>query len=195
MAHTDISPSQYIKVNGVYKLNDFNRARFIAYDSDGRMCPYYIGVNGGKNRSPEEYKYEAQTEKVRCSRDDCGRGCLVRQSAQPFFLLFTVPCFPLKVDLYSLGNIFFMLLQGDWPFDDVSSDTAHALVINGTRPTIYMDLWYSDDPVNKALKEVMMMCHEHDPADRPSARQVEAFLMDKMRELDPGHLETWGLAA
>lgn len=82
IAHTDIAPAQFIKVNDTYKLNDFNRARFIAYrhtvtnhsDENGtttgtgtadEMCPYYIGSNPGKNRSPEEYNYELQTEKVR----------------------------------------------------------------------------------------------------------------------------------
>jgi serine/threonine protein kinase len=63
IAHTDISPSQYIKVNGKYKLNDFNRARFIPWSND-KMCPYEVGNNPGKNRSPEEYNYEPQTEKV-----------------------------------------------------------------------------------------------------------------------------------
>lgn len=63
IAHTDISPSQYIAVNGVYKLNDFNRARFISYDGT-EACPFLVGSNPGKNRSPEEYAYEPQTEKA-----------------------------------------------------------------------------------------------------------------------------------
>jgi hypothetical protein len=63
VAHTDISPAQYVNVNGVYKLNDFNRARFIAY-SPSESCAFLIGSNPGKNRSPEEYAYEPQTEKV-----------------------------------------------------------------------------------------------------------------------------------
>ena len=67
IAHTDIAPAQFIKVGDTYKLNDFNRARFIAYrrDDTNVMCPYQVGSNPGKNRSPEEYNYEPQTEKVR----------------------------------------------------------------------------------------------------------------------------------
>ena len=70
ITHTDIAPAQFIKVNDTYKLNDFNRARFIAYRYNNEtgmdeMCPYQIGSNPGKNRSPEEYNYEPQTEKVR----------------------------------------------------------------------------------------------------------------------------------
>jgi hypothetical protein len=64
IAHTDISPAQYVKVGGVYKLNDFNRARFIAYNGD-EPCPFLVGSNPGKNRSPEEYSYHPLTEKVR----------------------------------------------------------------------------------------------------------------------------------
>jgi hypothetical protein len=64
LAHTDISPAQYIKVSDVYKLNDFNRARFIAYDGND-ACSFNVGSNPGRNRSPEEYNYQPQTEKVR----------------------------------------------------------------------------------------------------------------------------------
>jgi serine/threonine protein kinase len=101
---------------------------------------------------------------------------------------------PPKADVFSLGNIFYMLLQGEWPFEEVSSETAAELVKNGTRPTIYLDLWYSDDPVNMVLKEVMMICHAQDPKERATARDVETILKQKMRELDPGQLEKWGLS-
>lgn len=68
LAHTDISPAQFIKVKDVYKLNDFNRARFIAYNGNV-SCPFSVGSNPGRNRSPEEYNYQPQTEKVRRSID------------------------------------------------------------------------------------------------------------------------------
>ena len=67
IAHTDISPNQYIQVNGIYKLNDFNRARFIPWSStNNTACSYRIGNNPGKNRAPEEYKLHPQSEKVTC---------------------------------------------------------------------------------------------------------------------------------
>lgn len=96
------------------------------------------------------------------------------------------------MDIYSLGNIFYMLLQGDWPFYDVPLETAYELVKNGTRPSIFEDLWYSTDPVNVALREAMIMCHEHYATDRPSARYIEQYLLDKIREVDPSFLDTWG---
>ena len=38
----------------------------------------------------------------------------------------------------------------------------------------------------------MAMCHEQDPKDRKSAREVADFLKQKLREIDPGRLEAWG---
>jgi serine/threonine protein kinase len=160
IAHTDISTGQFIKANGIYKLNDFNRARFIHYSrSTGKACPFYVGMNAGSNRSPEEYAYEGESE---------------------------------KVDVYSLGNLFFTILQGEWPFENEASDDARAKVMNGTRPAIYDDLWHSTDPVNVALKEAMILCHTHDPTERPTARYIENFFRHKMNEIDPGRLEEWG---
>ena len=67
IAHTDISPMQFIKVNNRYKLNDFNRARFLRWSQTKKQaCTYKVGKNPGTNRAPEEYQYLEQTEKVRC---------------------------------------------------------------------------------------------------------------------------------
>ncbi|GKY97761.1 hypothetical protein MPSEU_000734300 [Mayamaea pseudoterrestris] len=65
IAHTDIAGNQYILIDGVYKLNDFNRARFLLRNvTTDTNCFYFVAKNPGKNRSPEEYAYEAQSEKV-----------------------------------------------------------------------------------------------------------------------------------
>ena len=66
IAHTDIGPDQFIAIDGRYKLNDFNRCRFLLKNktNEALNCPYYVNKNPGKNRSPEEYRYSPQTEKV-----------------------------------------------------------------------------------------------------------------------------------
>ena len=65
VAHTDITPSQFISINGVFKLNDFNRVRFLRWSMElNEPCGYYVGKNPGKLRSPEEYSYDEQSEKV-----------------------------------------------------------------------------------------------------------------------------------
>eukprot|EP00537_Pseudo-nitzschia_pungens_P003235 CAMPEP_0172359682 /NCGR_PEP_ID=MMETSP1060-20121228/3873_1 /TAXON_ID=37318 /ORGANISM="Pseudo-nitzschia pungens, Strain cf. cingulata" /LENGTH=379 /DNA_ID=CAMNT_0013081459 /DNA_START=369 /DNA_END=1508 /DNA_ORIENTATION=- len=67
VAHTDVGTPQYVYVEEaeVYKLNDFNRARFLAKNSKtDEICTYEVGNNPGTYRSPEEYAYKPQTEKV-----------------------------------------------------------------------------------------------------------------------------------
>jgi hypothetical protein len=43
-----------------------------------------------------------------------------------------------------------------------------------------------------ALKEAMIMCHEGEPKDRASARDLEVYLKSKLEEFDPGRLKEWG---
>ena len=50
LAHADVTTSQYVyvKESGIFKLNDFNRCRFIRKNvTSGELCPYYVGNNPG----------------------------------------------------------------------------------------------------------------------------------------------------
>jgi len=65
ISHTDIGLDQFLWLDGMYKLNDFNRARFIRWDIvKNEPCTFYIENNPGRHRSPEEYKYDRLTEKI-----------------------------------------------------------------------------------------------------------------------------------
>lgn len=65
IAHTDITPGQFIMIDGLFKLNDFNRCRFIRWNSQkNEPCGYRVGSNPGKFRSPEEYMHNSQSEMV-----------------------------------------------------------------------------------------------------------------------------------
>ena len=89
--------------------------------------------------------------------------------------------------MYSLGNIFYMLLQEEWPFEDIEDEIqAQELVMQGVRPSFDAFVWNSSDPVDQALKEAMIMCHQQNVTKRSSARQVESFLQGKVDELFPG---------
>lgn len=49
IAHTDITPGQFVKVNGTFRLNDFNRARFLLWNKEkDEACGYYVANNPGK---------------------------------------------------------------------------------------------------------------------------------------------------
>ena len=84
----------------------------------------------------------------------------------------TVESFTIQqVDVYSLGNIFYMLLQEEWPFQDVETDKeAQELVVNGVRPSFDEAVWNSTDAVDLALKEAMILCHQQNVTRRASAR-------------------------
>lgn len=67
IVHADITPAQFVHVSsvGIYKLNDFNRCRFLAWNQrKNQTCTFHIGNNPGTFRSPEEYNYEGESEKV-----------------------------------------------------------------------------------------------------------------------------------
>jgi serine/threonine protein kinase len=65
ISHTDIAMSQFVYIDGRYKLNDFNRCRFIAVNREThQLCGFKVENNPGTFRSPEEYKYSMETEKI-----------------------------------------------------------------------------------------------------------------------------------
>uniref|UniRef100_A0A7S2YMF7 Protein kinase domain-containing protein n=1 Tax=Entomoneis paludosa TaxID=265537 RepID=A0A7S2YMF7_9STRA len=160
VAHTDITPGQFVKVNDRFKLNDFNRARFIRVSKNHSLCSFAISKNPGKNRSPEEYTRHALLSE--------------------------------KIDLYSLGNIFYMLLQKQWPFQEENTKEAQRMVKHGYRPSFYEDVWNSTDPYTVALKTAMLRCHQQDPRDRPTASELAYFLKQKLDGLEPGLIASWG---
>ena len=83
-----------------------------------------------------------------------------------------------------------MLLQEEWPFQDIESDSeAQELVIKGVRPSFDEAVWKSTDFIDQALKEAMIMCHQQNATIRASARQVESFLIGKMETLFRGTYE------
>ena len=49
IAHSDITPGQFVLIDGKYKLNDFNRARLIRWNSKTNApCGFHVGNNPGK---------------------------------------------------------------------------------------------------------------------------------------------------
>lgn len=65
MSHGDYATKQYILIDGRFKLNDFNRGRFIRWNKVLKEpCPYKIGSNDGKFRAPEEYNYIPETAAI-----------------------------------------------------------------------------------------------------------------------------------
>ena len=72
VSHTDIFPNQFVRLQETdpsFLLNDFNRARWVNLPvSNSNMtketCGFTFPRNRGKFRSPEEYRYQLETEAV-----------------------------------------------------------------------------------------------------------------------------------
>ena len=51
IVHADIKPNQFLNINGKYQLSDFNRCRFLSWNSEREeYCGFTVGKNGGKVR-------------------------------------------------------------------------------------------------------------------------------------------------
>ena len=103
-----------------------------------------------KDRSPEEYYYKEQSE---------------------------------KVDIYSMGNIFYALLTKEEPFEDMESKAAQHEVKHGRPSPISASVRNSTDPCTQALIKAAEMCWVYDPKERPSAREVESFLSRSLQSI------------
>ena len=106
-------------------------------------------------RSPEEYEYGLQSE---------------------------------KIDVYSMGNIFYTLLTDSWPFeelyDEEGTQAVREAVRAGDRPSLTEELRNSTDPRIVALIRAMEMCHIHDWRHRVTSKEVADFLMAELREIE-----------
>lgn len=109
-----------------------------------------MGSNPGTFRSPEEYAYEPQTE---------------------------------KVDIYSLGNIFYAIVTGLWPYDHQNVKEAQRKVIAGETPVISQEFLDSSDPFDQAMLKAIYKCWVRDPTKRASAREVQQFIGDELKRL------------
>ena len=161
IVHADITTDQFVNVDGIFKINDFNRCRFMrryrnsatTNGGDGKPCGFYVQNNPAKNRSPEEYAYTVETE---------------------------------KIDIYSMGNIFYTILTDQEPWEEVSEKKAQAAVVKGVRPEVPQIIEDSSDPVDKAIRNVMYKCWKHKANDRPRAREVADYLAKQLSELNVG---------
>lgn len=186
VVHTDVSPSQFVRVNHTYKLNDFNSVEFLAQSRTNKSdCRFSTTMRVGKFRSPEEYSEHLQDEKVSQKKYLTSNFTACKQSHKTLFVL-------AKIDIYSFGNILYFLVEGQWPYSLLELKEAQKLIMQGVPPNISESIRNSKDPVDSVLMAAMRMCYAYKPLDRPTAKQIETYLKQRLQELDPGGLEAWG---
>lgn len=95
-----------------------------------------------------------------------------------------------KVDVFSLGHIFFRIICGNEPWNKLEpggkplKETINKKVRNGTLPFIPLHVMNSTDPAKKAIRDAMLDCYTFDPARRPSARSIADRLKISLSELN-----------
>lgn len=155
IVHADLQVKQFLSgPNGMIKINDFNRCRFMARRTQTTInatnttehCPFHIPTAPGKQRAPEEYKNEYLTE---------------------------------KLDIYSLANILWALWAGQKPWDRYSSAETKRLVKKGHIPpspfspetSVGMNMLWNITAASYAL----------DPTQRPTAQTIVDVLDHVLR--------------
>lgn len=77
-----------------------------------------------------------------------------------------------------------------FPFAEEKSKKAKAKVMAGHRPSIFKDIWESEDPIVRTLLNAMFACHEQDPERRATSTRVAEMLRTKLDEVDPNFLKS-----
>jgi serine/threonine protein kinase len=83
------------------------------------------------------------------------------------------------VDVYSMGNIVFVLVTGKYPFEHLSRKQVKKVVGSGRRPDFGRHLEETNDSHIETLIAAAKMCWAQDPNDRATARQVQLFLQSR----------------
>ena len=163
VSHTDIFPDQFVRIRDdtsirqtPFKLNDFNRARWVnlpTQDAPRNVTKESCGFTFPRNRG----KFRSPEE-------------------------YNYQLETEQVDVYSMGNIFYFLLVGEFPFAARSRDTVKRTLKEGKRQRIPDEYANSEDPMIQAVVEAIRMSWIQIPADRATARQVERHLGRVMNE-------------
>lgn len=94
-----------------------------------------------------------------------------------------------KVDVFSLGHIFYRLISGAEPWNRLepggkpSKPEVNDKVKQGTLPTIPEFVTNTADPEIIAIREAMLQCYRKEPNERPSAREIAVFLRAELVRL------------
>jgi len=87
-----------------------------------------------------------------------------------------------KVDVFSMGHIFFRLICGHEPWNKLepggrpSKEEVNRRVRRGDLPFIPDHVINSENPEVIAIRDAMLACYTFDPLERPSAREIVKML-------------------
>ncbi len=86
-----------------------------------------------------------------------------------------------KIDVYSLGNVFYSILTGLFVNRDYSISQSHSRIRNGITEEIDVAFFESRSPAEVALVEVIQWCWTFEAEDRPSIFEVVNSLEEAVK--------------
>lgn len=92
-----------------------------------------------------------------------------------------------KIDVFSLGNVFYSVLTGIMVFVNQSSSEAHQRIVDGITETI-AGIYY-ESPSSAALAEAIEMCWTYDVEERPTIFEIVQFLEKAVKANNPQQSE------
>jgi serine/threonine protein kinase len=164
LVHYDMNPRNIAIVkSGKPKLNDFNVAEFLRWDTAlNQSCGFAGRLHEPWWRAPEEMIIPGE------------QGAL------------DAPRLNEKVDVYAFGNILQKFLTGHMPRGRIEKDRAaviRAQVLEGHPPPMSSFFRKSKDPAIVAMRDAIALCLKPDPNERGSSREVATILMKGVKKL------------
>mmetsp|Transcript_18065 Transcript_18065/g.37022 ORF Transcript_18065/g.37022 Transcript_18065/m.37022 type:complete len:600 (-) Transcript_18065:503-2302(-) len=160
LVHNDINPRNIIMTSsGKPKLNDFNVAEFLTWDSETKQpCGFDGRLHEPWWRSPEEMISYPNSSRTECRANPTGLKL------------------DEKVDVYSLGNALFVLLEGFEPRGKKDKERRSKSVSNevakGEIPPFSEHIATSTDKLTVAMRQTILACWEAVPERRPTAAAI-----------------------
>jgi len=94
-----------------------------------------------------------------------------------------------KVDVFSMGHIFFRLICGHEPWNKLEvggkpeKEVIHKKVVAGVLPFIPEHVTQTTDKEVIAIRDAMLQCYTYEPEKRPGARQIAQELDKALKKL------------
>ena len=162
--HDDLDWHQYLYVDGIFMLNDFNYAKpiYVKKKKNTEVCLLTKGQLGTwKNRALDEFLAKTKHKSFRPFRPD-------------------------TIDVWMMGNQIYTVMTDLYPYEkplNLNRTQTLKKVINGERTELPEHIRNSHDPSYRAMIQALDMCWTYRWDKRPSARYITDYLMEALRKI------------
>jgi len=159
VTHNDLCCHQFVLVNGVYKLNDFHLARFLQQNRTNMQACHYPATIGHR-----WLLIHAPEESMQYTLDTE------------------------KADDYTIANVMYYVLTNWWIFEGIPASQGLHRLQRGHRPPFPDTIKDSKEPATQTLMKSIQMLWTHNVDERPTSRQIAAYLSDQLHSITGEHV-------